>query len=323
MPPIRLEGLRPQVYEHPSDSAALNALTHTAGFDKVVEKLNAWGIERILRVRLTGSYIRVQPDNFPAIYRILAIVRDRLDVPIHVDLYIAAGGEINAYTVGVERPLIVLTTALVDLLSEDEIMFVIAHELGHVKSRHVLYYQIAEFLPVIADVLGSVTFGMGDLFSLTIEVALLYWKRMSEFTADRAGLLGCQNADAAWRTMIKLAGLPSKYYGSINTEDFLRQAKDFKDMDTDALSKIAKALSTLGATHPWTVLRAQQLHIWIESGGYQFVLDNPRGAPPPIPQLGRFCPQCGYTLSGRETFCPACGFSPRGGGPPPLPPVRR
>ena len=320
MTAIRLEGLRPQTYEHPSDAAALNALTHTAGFDTLIQKLNAWGIERILRVQLTGSYIRVQADNFPDLFRILAIARDRLDVPVDVDMYIAAGGEINAFTVGVERPLIVLTTTAVDLLSNDELMFVIAHELGHIKSRHVLYYQIAEFLPILAGVIGSVTFGLGELLSTGVQVALLHWKKMSEFTADRAGLLGCQNADTAWRTLMKLAGLPSKYYESINTEDFLRQAKDFQAMDSDTLSKIAKVLSSMGATHPWTVMRAQQLLLWLENGSYETVLKYPRGAPPSLPPaLGRFCPSCGFGLRGTEAFCPGCGYAARASSPPPLP----
>ncbi len=138
MPAQRLEGLRPQSYEHPSDAAALNALTHTAGFDTLIQKLNAWGIERILRGQLTGSYIRVQADNLPDLFRLLAVLRDRLDVPVEVDLYIASGGEVNAFTVGVERPLIVLTTAAVEMISTDELMLDIAQELGHLKSRHVL-----------------------------------------------------------------------------------------------------------------------------------------------------------------------------------------
>src|SRR5215469_12531314 len=141
---IKLTGLRLQAYEHPSDAAALNVLTHTAGFDTLITKLNAWGIERFLRVQLTGSYLKVTPDSFPDLYQIFLVMKDRLDVPIDVDVYIASGGEINAFTVGVEKPLIVLTTAAVELLAPYEMAFVIAHELGHIKSRHVLYYQIAE-----------------------------------------------------------------------------------------------------------------------------------------------------------------------------------
>ena len=309
MPPIQLTGLRPQVYEHPSDAAALNALMHTKGFDTVMQKLNAWGIERFLRVQLTGSYLRVRRDSFPDLYDILKTLRERLDVPVDVDLYIAPGGEINAFTVGVERPLIALTTAAAELLTPDELTYVIAHELGHIKSGHVLYYQIAEFLPLIVDVIGNMTFGIGDLLGTGLQMALLHWKRMSEFTSDRAGLLGCQNAEVAWSTLTKLAGLPPRYFATLNTEDFLQQARDFKDLDADTLSKIAKWLSSLGATHPWTVVRAQQLLLWVENGSYEQVLQHPRSLPfRAAPGVAAYCTQCGCALRGNETFCPGCGL---------------
>ena len=71
-------------------------------------------------------------------------------MPVVPDLYIAPG-HINAFTAGTEKPLIVVHSGAIDSLTDDELLFVIAHELGHVKSGHVLYYQIAQFvLPVIA-----------------------------------------------------------------------------------------------------------------------------------------------------------------------------
>ena len=45
----------------------------------------------------------------------------------------------NAYTGGVERPYVALSTTLCDLMEEDEILAVMAHELSHWQSRHVLY----------------------------------------------------------------------------------------------------------------------------------------------------------------------------------------
>ena len=37
------------------------------------------------------------------------------------------------------KPIIVLNSALVDLLDEEELRFVIAHELGHALSGHAVY----------------------------------------------------------------------------------------------------------------------------------------------------------------------------------------
>jgi len=301
----RLTALRPQAYEHPLDAAALDALQNTAGLETLVRKCNEWGFERLLRVQLTGSNLRVTADNFPDLHGMLREAADILDVPKVPELYIAAGGEINAFTAGVEKPIVVVNAGAVDLLTDDELLFVIAHELGHVKSGHVLYYQMAQFLPVIGEIVGSVTLGISNLFSTALELALLNWRRTSEFTADRAGLLACQDLNVAITTMIKIAGLPQKFHGAINTEDFEQQARDFEAMDADKLSWIAKGLSVMGQSHPWTVMRAQELLTWVDSAAYDQILKTDHAA---LPAPGKcFCANCGRALTGAEIFCPGCG----------------
>jgi Zn-dependent protease with chaperone function len=193
MAPVNLAGLYPQVYEHPDDAAALDALKHTAGLDLLVRKISAWGMERFLRIQLTGSYLRVTPDNFPDLWRILITARDRLALPITPGLYIQNQEESNAFTAGAEKPVIVVNSGAIDHLEEDELLFVIAHEIGHIKSGHVLYYQIASYIPMIGSFLGDLTLGLGGVLSTGLQVALLHWQRTSELTADRAGLLGCQD----------------------------------------------------------------------------------------------------------------------------------
>lgn len=278
------------------------------GLDVLVRKLNGWGFEPLLRTQLTGSYLRATADSFGELHGILTTARDCLDLPITPELYLASGFSAVALTAGTERPLIVLHSAAVDNLDADELLFVIARELGHIKSGHVLYYQMAEFLPAIAEIVGAATFGFGDMLGIGLKVALNRWRRMSEFTADRAGLLACQDADAALRAMMKISALPIKYYGAINTEDFIRQARDFEAMNADTVTALAKWFSTLGSEHPWMVVRAQQLLQWIDRGEYEQVMRAPQRTPPQLPQgVQGYCNQCGWPRAGQEAFCPGCG----------------
>jgi Zn-dependent protease with chaperone function len=303
-----LAGLRPQAYEHPSDREALDVLQATGGLETVVRKCNEWGFERLLRVQLTGSNIQVSADSFPEVHGLVRRACRALDVPVEPEVYLGGGGEINAFTAGVDRPIVVLTSGAIDLLTQDELFFVIAHELGHIKSGHVLYYQIAEFVPVLGEIIGSATFGIGELLGAGLQVALLNWKRKSEFTADRAGLLATQDVTVALGALLKLAGLPQKYYASVNVDDFIAQARAFEALDSDKLSWIAKWLSSAGQTHPWTVLRAHQLLSWVDAGGYEQVLAEPDAMPLLLPEgVKCFCARCGYGLGGHEAFCPGCG----------------
>jgi Zn-dependent protease with chaperone function len=298
----KLTGLRPQAYEHPLDAQALNVLQKNGGLDFVVRKCNEWGFERLLKVELTGSHLRVNADNFPDVYDKVTAACEILDLPIRPDLYIAAGGEINAFTAGVNHPLIVLNSGAIDLLSDDELFFVIAHEIGHIKSGHVLYYQIAEFLPIVAEILATATFGVSQLFGTGAQLALLKWKRMSEFTADRAGLLACQDANVAVTAMMKIAGLPHKYYASINPDDFIKQAREFTALDLDQLSWFAKWLGAMGQSHPWTVLRASEFLTWFDGGSYEQILTGAQ-----TPSRPGACANCSGTLTPNARVCPWCG----------------
>jgi Zn-dependent protease with chaperone function len=301
-----LAGLRPQAYEHPLDRQALDALEKTGGLKTLVSKLNEWGLDRMLRVQLTGSHLRVTADTDPELHGLMAEAARCIDLPLMPELYVAAGGELNAFTSGVKAPILVLSSEAVDALTPEELLFVIGHELGHIKSAHVLYYQIAEFVPVFGEILGGMTLGLGELAGAGLQMALLNWRRMSELSSDRAGLLACQDANVALTALMKLAGLPKSRYASANTEDFIAQARAFESMDKEALNWIARRLAAMGTTHPWTVLRARELLGWIDAGDYDKVLAADHGAA--LPTAGAaFCSGCGARLQAGDVFCSGCG----------------
>jgi Zn-dependent protease with chaperone function len=266
-----------------------------------------WGVERFLKIQYTGSNLKVTRDTFPEIYDIVREAGTILDLKFLPDLYVQAGESIDALTEGVERPILVLNAACIDHLSPDELCFVIGHELGHIKSGHVLYHQIGDMLPIFGDVVSSFTLGLSGLFSNALKVALLNWQRMSELTADRAGLLACQNRDASISAMLKIAGLPRKLYDRVNVEDFIAQAREFKALDQNPLDKVAKILSIMGESHPWTVIRAAEFDAWTSSGGYNRILDAYGSQAGDSRREPRFCTACGSRLVGDEAFCSTCG----------------
>ena len=160
---------------------------------------------------------------------------DQKDVP---DLYIDWNYTINACTIGAENPIIILNSGLIDLCTDEEIMFIIGHEVGHIKSNHMLYHMMAQVINYFIDATPGGTLVAGGL-----QFALYYWSRMSEFTADRAGLMCCQDPEAMARAFIKMAGLPQKEFDNIRTDTFLQQARDFKMLDYDGMNKVVKFLS--------------------------------------------------------------------------------
>jgi Zn-dependent protease with chaperone function len=268
----KIHFLKVENYEHPWDRAARDALEQMPGFTAIIKKLNEVGFERLLRIQYTGSSLKVNGNNLPDVHEVLQEACNILAITHQPDLYLQWQHSINAFTAGVDKPILVLNSGCIDLLSQEELLFVIAHELGHIKSKHVLYYETASYLPALAHLIGSATLGIGSLLTTGLQLALLNWKRMSELTADRAGLLACQKPEVAATTMVKMAGLPQKYYDSNLVDEFIKQAKEFESYDYDTLDQLAKVISTMSQSHPWTVMRAAELFKWVDSGEYEKAL---------------------------------------------------
>lgn len=270
----KIHFLQIEDYEHPWDKAARNTLEEMPGFTAVITKLNEIGFDRLLRIQYTGSSLKVSKNNLPDLYEALEEACEVLAISHKPDLYLQWGFGINGFTSGVEQPIIVLNSGCIDLLSRDELLFVISHELGHIKNKHILYYQTATFLPAITQIIGNATFGIGALLTSGVQLALLNWSRMSELTADRAGLLGCQNPRVAANALVKMAGLPQQHYSEDLVENFIQQAKEFEAYDYDTLDQIAKIIGIMNQSHPWTVMRASELFKWVDSGEYDRILEK-------------------------------------------------
>lgn len=255
-----LHGLDHAEYEHEFDRKALNALENTPGLSALGKFITKHTIEKFFTIQHTGSNLKVTKENYPKIYEYLEYACQILDMK-KPDLYIQWGYDINACTIGAENPIIVLNSGLLDLCDDDEILFIIGHECGHIKSNHMLYHMMAQIFNLIIDQIP-----MGKVVGAGLRYALYYWDRMSEFTADRAGLLCCQNMKATARAFVKMAGLPKEQYSNIDIKAFVKQAQEFEQLDYDGMSKVIKFLSILDSNHPWTVLRTSQLINWVHSG---------------------------------------------------------
>lgn len=117
----------------------------------------------------------------------------------------------NAFTTGVYKPVVVITSGMLDTFEESELRFVFGHELGHYVCEHVPYKTLAQFLSIILAQVGQMTLGIGKVLGAGLELALYAWDRRSEFSADRAGLLVAQDDNASIRALMKLAAPVEKY----------------------------------------------------------------------------------------------------------------
>jgi Zn-dependent protease with chaperone function len=263
-------------YIHPADSKALAALRAIPGIDSALKKLLAVTGESAIRVSFMASAIKVTPKQCPDLYAKLQVACSTLGVDMP-DMFIQQNPMVNAFTGGVEKPVIVLHSALLERLTDEETLAVIAHEVGHIHSEHVLYLTAARLMEALANVSVARLIPGSEIIkfivSAGISSALLAWSRRAELSCDRAALLVTQDPHVIGRTMMKLGG--GTFASKINYELFLDQAREFqKNYDENKLDKFWADIINAGLSHPFPVWRVSEILTWVESGQYTELMER-------------------------------------------------
>lgn len=264
-----LPGLDVEEFRHPNDARATDALRKIPGIDTLIKKVMEYGLERLYYVENVSSNLRVTPKMFPRLHRSLTWSCKILEVP-EPEMYVTVDPKPNAFTYGHTKPFIQLTSGIIDMMSDEELFFVISHEVGHIKAGHVLYGTMARSISTIVTILGQATLGFGAILGQGLVVALYEWYRCAELTADRAALLCVQDIEPARDTFMKLAGGTTRLAGEMDRDDFLRQVREFEDVDRTTLDRAYKVLLTLFRDHPFAMQRAREIDLWSE--GFESIL---------------------------------------------------
>ncbi|HSU03322.1 MAG TPA: M48 family metallopeptidase [Nocardioides sp.] len=264
---VVLTDISSRAWEHPADKGALVALRKLKGFDVLLKTMSGVFRERAWRLTLLGSAVRVDERQFARLHHLLAEVGRSLDASNLPEMYVQADPGLNAQTIGMDRPIIVLSSGLVHHLDDDELRFVIGHELGHAISGHAVYRTLLLRLLGLGGLLSAVPGGAIGIRMVT--VGLLEWSRKAELSADRAGLLASQDPTAALRTHMKLAS--GGTLEELDVTSFLAQGAEY-DEGGDVRESLIKLSLLQQQSHPFAVVRATELRRWIDSGAYTAIL---------------------------------------------------
>ncbi len=189
----------------------------------------------------------VTPQTMPGLVKLVELAGRRLGVS-GVKTFVAPGRGLNAYAFGLSDPkVVVLYSALFRALDEDEILFIVGHELGHVRLGHTW--------------LNSLVGGMAGIPSpfaaaVILHVAFRWWNRACEYSADRAGLLACDDLGKAISALVKIGG------GGVTSRDALAK---IEAQDDTLGASLTEALST----HPMIVKRIEALRAWAGTEAYR------------------------------------------------------
>jgi len=206
--------------------------------------------------------LRVTQGISPYLWDVLAAVRRLLSIEGRVELYVEPSPVLNAFCMPLPDHglLVVVTSGAVQQFSKRELLFVLGHEIGHGLLGHYQFPAMAMLSPMDED----------TRLPWKVCVELYRWSRASEVSADRFGLLCCQDVRSATRAFLKLAsGL---------TDVHLGEADDY-DAQMEEWSAAKVAGEGMDHSHPLLPIRIACLRSFSESD-YLLDLLGHDGVPP-------------------------------------------
>jgi Zn-dependent protease with chaperone function len=235
--------------------------------------------QTVEKSRMLGTAVKVTEKQFARVWKLGLKCAEILRMPIPT-LYVSPNiGSLNAHTFGTpDDPYIVINAALIDHLSEVELLDVIGHECGHIQNNHVVYMTTLFFLTRAAN--------MFLRWSVKPAVlALNAWARRAEITCDRTGLICTRDLDVSVGCLVKLAIGSRKLYSDINLDEYLAQLEE--------VSRGPGRLDELMHTHPYLPKRVAALRLFASTTYYRSLIGTAADpARPDAPPAGLSKDEC-------------------------------
>jgi Zn-dependent protease with chaperone function len=267
-----LTGLSSEAYQHGLDRRSLATLRSIPGVPKMMRWMYEQVGDRAAQLAFMSDAIQCNAEQFPELLSVVDRARTRIDFGEMPAVYLGESPYMNAMTTGVREPVIVVQSALLDQMNDDQLLAVVGHELGHLHADHPLYHGVASAL-VFG---GSMASASIRLMSMPIQRMLMRWLRHSELTADRAALLASRDLNACIGIMLTFAGgnrPGTSKRTRMRLAPFIRQCRELAQLQAGlSVDGVIGGYLSSARTHPHVAMRVHHLVQWVEHGSYLSIL---------------------------------------------------
>lgn len=166
--------------------------------EKLMSQLSSSSSDVYWRSTMEGHSFKVDKSLMSHLYDLCYGVKESLGFKEDIDFYITGDATVNAFSVASEKEgepnIININSALISLMNDDELKFVIGHEIGHLINKDTHFRRL-------------ISFAFPDMTKC--PVILLYKYRLDEqlceLIADRYGYLAIPNINVCVSAFFKMS----------------------------------------------------------------------------------------------------------------------
>ncbi len=239
-----------------SDLQLYNKLLQDPTVQKVrqqIERMEEKQAGGATRRHLLATSVRLSRSMAPSLHGMADHCVERLGISTPLELYAFSSPQFNAACFKPEdgRVFIMFSSSLLEAFTDQELLFVMGHELGHHLYQH-------HDIPI-----GYILKGQ-QRPQANLALNLFAWSRYAEVSADRAGAFCAEDLQSVARALFRLAsGVTSEKVVQFNLSEFLEQVDDMVAVDAEPGQ--GAPMQDWFSTHPFSPLRVKALKHFHES----------------------------------------------------------
>ena len=216
--------------------------------EEVLRKTKISSRDAYWRSSMEGHSLRVQKELLPDIYKLCQDVKKKLNVKDEVDFYITGDSDVNAFSLAAEdegeHHIVNVNSALFDLMSEDELRFVIGHELGHLINKDTALARLINFV-----------FPEGAAVPVTLQYKIRLHEQLAELVADRYGYMATEDLGVCVTAFFKMASGLDLEKMNVSIDALIAD-------NSRRLDYFLKDKGTSRSSHPVNPIRVQALNLF-------------------------------------------------------------
>jgi len=205
--------------------------------------------------RLDVEAIRITENQYPIIYQYVKYSCFSLDVKMP-RIYLTKDDGPNIKAAFWKNPILLISANLTWAFKPEELNYLIAREIGHIKTKHIYYRDLLQVFKQVNE--SGISGKLMSWIKTGVGLELIEWFKESEITADRAGLTVTGDINVAINALVKLklGANVDTYYGEINPDEYIKQLSTVTDKSKKGFGPL---FAELRSNSPFLSLRIKNL----------------------------------------------------------------